>query len=83
MYVYTRFWNAEKAMLLYPGESNYNSFKKFETEDFVRNGDKTNSITHLCKSGYINVLDNNNKLNSSIGEEVLALLEEDFKSIYE
>ena len=49
-------------------------------EDFVRNGDQTNSIIYLCKSGYINVFDNNNKLSSSIGEEVLALLEEDFQS---
>ena len=80
MYVYNRFWNAQKAMLLYPGESNYNSFKKFETEDFVRNGDQTNSITHLCKSGFISVLDENNKLSTTIGKEVLALLEEDFQS---
>lgn len=80
MYVYNRFWNAQKAMLLYPGESNYNSFKKFETEDFVRNGDQTNSIIHLCKSGFISVLDENNKLSTTIGKEVLALLEEDFQS---
>jgi len=65
---------------LYPGESNYNSFKKFETEDFVRNGDQTNSIIHLCKSGFISVLDENNKLSTTIGKEVLALLEEDFQS---
>ena len=80
MYVYNRFWNAQKAMLLYPGESNYNSFKKFETEDFVRNGSQTNSIIHLCKSGFISVLDENNKLSTTIGKEVLALLEEDLQS---
>ena len=56
MYAYNRFWNAQKAMLLYPGESKNNSFKPFETEDFFRDNDQTTSITHLCKSGFVSVL---------------------------
>ena len=39
MYAYNRFWNAKKAMLLYPGELRHNSFKRFETEDFFRDND--------------------------------------------
>jgi len=78
MYTYNRFWNAKKAMLLYPGESKNNSFKPFETEDFFRDNDQTTSITHLCKSGFVSVLDQDNKLSSTIGKQVLDLLEEDF-----
>jgi 5-methylcytosine-specific restriction enzyme subunit McrC len=78
MYAYNRFWNAKKAMLLYPGESRNNSFKRFETEDFFRDNDQTTAITHLCKSGFVSVLDQDNKLSSTIGKQVLDLLEESF-----
>ena len=66
-------------MLLYPGESKNNSFKPFETEDFFRDNDQTTSITHLCKSGFVSILDQDNKLSDTIGKQVLDLLEEDFK----
>ena len=79
MYTYNRFWNAKKAMLLYPGESKNNSFRPFETEDFFRDNDKTIAITHLCKSGFVSIINENNKLNDSIGKDVLELLEEDFE----
>lgn len=78
MYTYNRFWNAKKAMLLYPGESKNNSFRPFETEDFFRDNDQTTSITHLCKSGFVSILDENNKLSDTIGKQVLDLLEESF-----
>lgn len=78
MYTYNRFWNAKKAMLLYPGESKNNSFKPFETEDFFRDNDQTTSITHLCKSGFVSILDQNNKLSDTIGKQVLKLLEEEW-----
>ena len=68
----------KKAMLLYPGESRNNSFKPFETEDFFRDKDKTTAITHLCKSGFVSILDENNNLSDSIGNQVLDLLEENF-----
>jgi len=78
MYAYNRFWNAKKAMLLYPGESRNNSFKPFETEDFFRDKDQATAITHLCKSGFVSILDENNNLSDSIGDQVLDLLEENF-----
>ena len=66
-------------MLLYPGESRNNSFKPFKTEDFFRDNDQTTAITHLCKSGFVSILNENNKLSDSIGKQVLDLLEENFK----
>ena len=78
MYTYNRFWNAKKAMLLYPGESKNNSFRPFETEDFFRDNDQTTSITHLCKSGFVSILDQDNKLSDTIGKQVLKLLEEEW-----
>ena len=78
MYAYNRFWKAQKAMLLYPGESKNTSFNEFKTEDFFRDNDQTTSIIHMCKSGFVSVLDNDNKLSDTIGKQVLDLLEEDF-----
>ena len=76
MYAYNRFWNAQKAMLLYPGKRKNSNFKPFETEDFFRSNEKTTSIQHLCKSGFVSVLDIDNKLSNTIGKHVLSLLEE-------
>ena len=78
MYAYNRFWKAQKAMLLYPGESKNTSFNEFKTEDFFRDNDQTTSIIHMCKSGFVSILDNDNKLSDTIGKQVLDLLEEDF-----
>jgi 5-methylcytosine-specific restriction enzyme subunit McrC len=78
MYAYNRFWKAQKAMLLYPGESKNTSFNEFKTEDFFRDNDQTTSIIHMCKSGFVSVLDDDNKLSDTIGKQVLDLLEEDF-----
>jgi 5-methylcytosine-specific restriction enzyme subunit McrC len=78
MYAYNRFWKAQKAMLLYPGESKNTSFNEFKTEDFFRDNDQTTSIIHMCKSGFVSILDNDNKLSYTIGKQVLDLLEEDF-----
>ena len=78
MYAYNRFWKAQKAMLLYPGESKNTSFNEFKTEDFFRDNDQTSSIIHMCKSGFVSILDDDNKLSDTIGKQVLDLLEEDF-----
>jgi 5-methylcytosine-specific restriction enzyme subunit McrC len=78
MYAYNRFWNAKKAMLLYPGESENTSFNEFKTEDFFRDNDQTTSIIHVCKSGFVSILEGDNKLSDTIGKQVLDLLEEDF-----
>jgi len=78
MYAYNRFWNAQKAMLLYPGTPKNTRFKAFETEDFFRTKEVTTRIQHECKSGFVSVLDKDNKLSSEIGKQVLMLLEENF-----
>jgi len=78
MYAYNRFWNAQKAMLLYPGKPKNTNFKAFETEDFFRLNKQTKSIQHLCKSGFVSILGKDNNLSSTIGKHVLSLLEEDF-----
>jgi len=78
MYAYNRFWNAQKAMLLYPGTPKNTRFKDFETEDFFRTKEVTTRIQHECKSGFVSVLDKDNKLSSEIGKQVLMLLEENF-----
>ena len=78
MYAYNRFWNAQKAMLLYPGTPKTTRFKPFETEDFFRTNEETTSIQHLCKSGFVSILDEDNRLSKTIGKQVLNLLEEDF-----
>ena len=65
-------------MLLYPGESRNNTLRPFETQDFFMDNDQTTAITHLCKSGFVSILDENNKLSDTIGRQVLDLLEENF-----
>ncbi|MDB4010114.1 McrC family protein [Polaribacter sp.] len=78
MYAYNRFWNAKKAMLLYPGTVRNNSFMEFETEDFYKTDQKTTEIKHLCKSGFVSVLDEHNNLSNSISKQLIDLLEESF-----
>ena len=55
------------------------SFNAFKTEDFFRDHDQTTSIIHMCKSGFVTVPDDDNKLSDTLGKQVLALLEEDFE----
>tara|TARA_B110000046_G_scaffold184614_1_gene223575 strand:- start:1546 stop:1773 length:228 start_codon:yes stop_codon:yes gene_type:complete len=73
MYAYFRFWNAKKAMLLYPREPNDNGFKKFLTEDCVEEVDEINLIKHECKMGFIFVL-KGMELVEGIGMKVLPVL---------
>ncbi|WP_066224988.1 McrC family protein [Formosa haliotis] len=75
MYTYCRFWNAEKALLLYPGnESNY-EYQKFNTDDycFIEN-EPLYKLKHECKMGFVSVVDENGGLNNNIGEIVLNIL---------
>lgn len=75
IYTYCRFWDAEKAMLLYPGKSNTNQFKPYLTEDYslgIEN--QAEKIEHQCKMGLVSVLDSENKLNKNLGIEILSLL---------
>ncbi len=67
MYSYNRFWNASKAVLLYPGEGGGNKFKVF--------CNKKDPIQHYCKMAFVNVLDHNGKLSELIGKDILEELE--------
>ncbi|AXT49491.1 restriction endonuclease [Aquimarina sp. BL5] len=67
VYAYARFWDAEKVMLLYPGNRKSEDFKQFENEK--------DNPKHQCKLGFVSVLDSNNKLDISIGEKIINQLE--------
>lgn len=74
MYAYCRFWNAEKALLLYPGINTDNQFQSYLTDDYsvvekVKE-EQINAIDHQCKMGFVSVLDGK-KLSESIGIDVL------------
>lgn len=66
MYAYCRFWNANKAMLLYPGEPINNDFKDFLNQEFDEE--------HACKMGFVSVLDGK-KLDETIGKKILSELD--------
>jgi 5-methylcytosine-specific restriction enzyme subunit McrC len=76
MYAYGRFWDAEKALLLYPGEFYSPDFKVFKTKDFRKLDGVTIPIDHHCKMGYVSVLDPiEGGLDNQIGNKILSLLE--------
>lgn len=82
MYAYCRFWNAKKALLLYPGSKNTNHFNEYDTDDYFKmegiNGreDSILKIKHLCKMGFVSVIKKGtNQLDDSMGENILDLLE--------
>ncbi len=61
MYAYSRFWDADRAMLLYPGEDQNRNFKPFLNED----------EDHSCKMEFVSVLgDEKGSLNKEIGKQV-------------
>jgi hypothetical protein len=64
-----------------PGVSEKTSFNAFKTEDFFRDHDQTTSIIHMCKSGFVTFLDDDNKLSATMGKQVLDVLEEDFNAL--
>jgi len=77
MYTYCRFWDAEKAMLLYPGEIINNDFKEFKTLDFFDTENTPTKVKHQCKMGFVSVLDADGELDEGIGRKVLGLVEDD------
>jgi 5-methylcytosine-specific restriction enzyme subunit McrC len=81
MYAYGRFWGAEKALLLYPGDYHSPEFKAFKTRDFSHLEGEVIPMDHHCKMGYVSVLDTMKKesLDDQIGNKVLSLLEIDKK----
>jgi 5-methylcytosine-specific restriction enzyme subunit McrC len=68
MYAYGRFWQAEKMMLLYPGNRDQ-SGKYIE----YRNSASDNKV-HLCKVGFVSVLEGN-CLNENLAGEIVTLIQ--------
>jgi 5-methylcytosine-specific restriction enzyme subunit McrC len=76
MYAYCRFWDAEKAILLYPGETSENKFKSYKTDDYSLNLENNpKEIDHQCKMGFVSVLDKEGNLRNDIATDILNLLE--------
>ena len=75
MYTYCRFWNAEKALLLYPGDYAENKFKSYLTDDYSKHeNDEASYIDHQCKMGFVSVLDACGRLDEFIGAAIVDLL---------
>lgn len=75
MYTYCRFWDAEKAVLLYPGSKSHN-YQSYITDDYSKVRDNTISINHQCKKGMVNVFsESKTNLNNNLGLEILKILE--------
>ncbi len=67
MYAYNRFWNAARAVLLYPGNSNSNEYEKFLNENDV--------VSHSCKMAFVNVLDGSGGMNIKFAKNLLKAIE--------
>jgi len=63
MYAYSRFWQSEKVILLYPGDKSNTSYLPYRNIHF-------DNINHKCKILFINVLDNENMLNKNIAFDI-------------
>lgn len=75
MYTYCRFWDAEKAILLYPGEASDHNFKSYLTDDYAIDKEENHlQIEHQCKMGFVSVLDNTKELRNDIGMSILRLI---------
>ena len=72
----------EKALLLYPGKSNENDYKSYETYDYSKDHEENPSlIDHQCKMGFIGVVDESlNDLDQKIGRNIIDLVELTFES---
>lgn len=76
IYAYCRFWDAEKGILLYPGDSNF-EFQDYKTDDYSKSGEsEPKDIKHQCKLGMVDVFDSCGKnLNPDIGLDILRIIE--------
>ncbi|MCH4551371.1 McrC family protein [Aestuariibaculum lutulentum] len=76
MYAYCRFWDADKALLLYPGKLKDSDFKSYLTDDYSKD-DLLNyiEVDHQCKMGFVSVLEEDSRdLDNQIGQKVLEML---------
>lgn len=79
MYTYCRFWDAQKAILLYPGKKGNQSFKSYKTDDYMKaNNEAISELKHQCKMSFINVLDEHGNLSQDIGQNILEKLNLEF-----
>ena len=80
MYVYGRYWQAKKLILLYPSVETKNpEFEKFHVQDYsltLENGqEQIREIRHRCKTAFIPVMNQAGSLNEKLGEEILDLFQ--------
>lgn len=69
MFAYNIYWDTGKSLLLYPGsESREEAFGNFH---------KGRATGNQCKVGFIHVLDENGKLDKTIGGKIIEKLEKD------
>lgn len=74
MYTYNRFWDAPKAMLLYPGGLRDSKWKSFETDDYyLHSSECPKEIDHQCKMSFVDVVNDDGQL-LDIGKQVLTEL---------
>lgn len=81
MYAYCRFWNAEKALLLYPGDYIGADFEAFLTDDYSVFAEDLKVIKHECKMGFVSVLDGPGSLDTGIGKKILHELNINYNQI--
>jgi 5-methylcytosine-specific restriction enzyme subunit McrC len=70
MYSYARFWNADKVMLLYPGETYDSGYQHYPNNVDLFNQRMEH---HRCKIGMVNVV-KDGKLSDLLAEDVLGLV---------
>ncbi len=64
VYTYAKYWEANKVMLLYPGNHSSSNF------DVYYDGDNK----HYCKTGFVSVVNNDNQLNEYLAAHIFELL---------
>lgn len=65
MYTYSRFWNTEKVILLYPGDPIDTKFIKYHNYEL-------DNKEHKCKVAFVSVLDGEKRLSKELGSSILS-----------
>lgn len=74
IYTYCRFWDAEKGILLYPGDSNF-EFQDYKTDDYSKSEEnEPKDIKHQCRIGFVSVFDETGRIDLNVGEKILKIL---------
>lgn len=63
MYAYSRFWNTNKVVLLYPGDLEDIPYTSYHNEH--------DALEHQCKISFVSVLNEENKLDAQIAKNIL------------